>query len=287
MELQRPSAIAYTAGMSRHEPPRSDDAGQPKQREATEGATLTGERLQKYLAHAGVASRRHAEELILAGDVTVNGGVVRELGTRVDPAHDEVRVRGQVVRPPERPLYILLNKPLDTVSTAHDPEGRRTVLDLLPEEWRARRVYPVGRLDWDSEGLLLLSDDGDLALRMTHPRYALGKEYHALVAGQPTQRALQQLARGIPLEGEARPTASARVRRLTSEGDATWLSIELHEGRNRQVRRMCEAIGHPVLRLRRVRVGPLALGPLPLGAARPLTADEVAALKRAVGMDGR
>lgn len=273
--------------MSRHEPPRSHDAGQPTQREATEGATLTGERLQKYLAHAGVASRRHAEELILAGDVTVNGGVVRELGTRVDPERDEVRVRGQVVRPPERPLYILLNKPLDTVSTAHDPEGRRTVLDLLPEQWRARRVYPVGRLDWDSEGLLLLTDDGDLALRMTHPRYALAKEYHALVAGQPAQRALYQLARGIALEGEARPTAPARVRRLAGEGDTTWLSIELHEGRNRQVRRMCEAIGHPVLRLRRMRVGPLTLGPLPLGASRPLTADEVAALKRAVGMDGR
>ncbi len=274
--------------MSTHEPPRSDDAGQPKQREAADGATLTGERLQKYLAHAGVASRRHAEELILAGDVTVNGGVVRELGTRVDPERDEVRVRGQVVRPPERPLYILLNKPLDTVSTAHDPEGRRTVLDLLPEQWRARRVYPVGRLDWDSEGLLLLSDDGDLALRMTHPRYALAKEYHALVAGQPAQRALHQLARGIPLEGDTRPTAPARVRRLAGAGDdATWLSIELHEGRNRQVRRMCEAIGHPVLRLRRVRVGPLALGPLPLGASRPLTADEVAAIKRAVGMESR
>ena len=273
--------------MSRHEPPRSHDERRLNQRDTADGAAPTGERLQKYLAHAGVASRRHAEELILAGDVTVNGQVVRELGTRVDPARDEVRVRGQVVRPPERPLYILLNKPLDTVSTAHDPEGRRTVLDLLPEEWRARRVYPVGRLDWDSEGLLLLSDDGDLALRMTHPRYALGKEYHALVAGQPTQRTLHQLARGVPLEGEARPTASARVRRLTSEGDATWLSIELHEGRNRQVRRMCEAIGHPVLRLRRVRVGPLALGPLPLGASRPLMADEVAALKRAVGMEAR
>jgi 23S rRNA pseudouridine2605 synthase len=273
--------------MSRHESPRSDDERRLNQRDTDDSAAPTGERLQKYLAHAGVASRRHAEELILAGEVTVNGRAVRELGTRVDPDHDEVRVRGQVVRPPERPLYILLNKPLDTVSTAYDPEGRRTVLDLLPEQWRARRVYPVGRLDWDSEGLLLLTDDGDLALRMTHPRYALGKEYHALVTGQPTQRTLHQLARGIALEGESRPTAPARVRRLAGEGDATWLSIELHEGRNRQVRRMCEAVGHPVLRLRRVRVGPLALGPLPLGASRPLTPDEVAALKRAVGMESR
>src|SRR5690348_9071688 len=180
-----PGAIAYTAGMGAHEPPRADEERRSEEREAADGAAPTGERLQKYLAHAGVAPRRPAEELLVAGDVTVNGQVVRELGTRVDLERDEVRVRGEVVRPPARPVYILLNKPLDTVSTAHDPEGRRTVLDLLPEQWRARRVYPVGRLDWDSEGLLLLTDDGDLALRMTHPRYALAKEYHALVAGQP------------------------------------------------------------------------------------------------------
>lgn len=241
----------------------------------------SGERLQKYLAHAGVASRRHAEELIEAGAVTVNGQVVRELGTRVDPAVDEVRVRGQVVRPAEDFLYILLNKPADTVTTASDPQGRRTVLDLLPEEWRTRRVYPVGRLDRDTEGLLLLTNDGEFALRLMHPRYAPAKEYAALVAGRPSPGALDRLARGILLPGETRPTAPARAWLKRSQGDATWVGIELHEGRNRQVRRMLEAIGHPAVRLRRVRIGPLTLGTLPSGKARLLTPREVEQLRGA------
>jgi pseudouridine synthase len=242
----------------------------------------SGERLQKYLAHAGVASRRHAEEMIEAGAVTVNGQVVRELGTRVDPAVDEVRVRGKVVRPAEDYLYILLNKPADTVTTASDPQGRRTVLDLLPEEWRTRRVYPVGRLDRDSEGLLLLTNDGEFALRLTHPRYAPAKEYAALVGGRPSLGALDRLARGILLPGETRPSAPARAWLMRSQGDATWVGIELHEGRNRQVRRMLEAIGHPAVRLRRVRIGPLTLGTLPSGKARLLTPREVEQLRRAV-----
>lgn len=241
----------------------------------------SGERLQKYLAHAGVASRRHAEELIAAGAVTVNGQVVRELGTRVDPAADEVRVRGRVVRPTEDFLYILLNKPTDTVTTAHDPQGRRTVLDLLPDEWYARRVYPVGRLDRDTEGLLLLTNDGDFALRLSHPRYAPAKEYAALVAGRPSPGTLDHLTHGILLPGETRPTAPARAWLMRSQGDATWVGIELHEGRNRQVRRMLEAVGHPAIRLRRVRIGPLALGTLPPGKARPLTPHEVEQLRRA------
>ncbi|HKS69519.1 MAG TPA: pseudouridine synthase, partial [Ktedonobacterales bacterium] len=196
--------------------------------------------MQKYLAHAGVASRRHAEELVAAGAVTVNGAVVRELGARVVPGRDEVRVRGRLVRPaPEgKRLYILLNKPVDVVTTASDERGRRTVLDLLCEEWRARRVYPVGRLDRDTEGLLLLTDDGALALRLTHPRYALEKEYHALVAGHPTAQQLDRLVRGILLAGETRPTAPARVRVLRREGANTWVAVAIHEGRNRQVRRM-------------------------------------------------
>lgn len=246
------------------------------------------ERVQKYLAHAGVASRRHAEELIAAGAVTVNGAVVRELGARVVPGRDEVRVHGRLVRPAregER-LYILLNKPLDTVTTASDERGRRTVLDLLPAEWRARRVYPVGRLDRDTEGLLLLTDDGALALRLTHPRYALEKEYHALVAGHPTPDALEHLAHGILLDGETRPTAPAQVRVLRREGANTWLAVIIHEGRNRQVRRMFEVIGHPVLRLRRVRVGPLALGDLAPGQSRLLTAREVRALRGGPSEDG-
>jgi 23S rRNA pseudouridine2605 synthase len=280
---ERPHGAPLTrsdrARASGHAPERP-----PEPRTApTGGPSPTGERLQKYLAHAGVASRRHAEELIAAGAVTVNGQVVRELGTRVDPAADEVRVRGQLVRPTETPLYILLNKPADTVSTAHDPQGRRTVLDLLPPEWRASRVYPVGRLDRDTEGLLLLTNDGDLALRLTHPRYAQAKEYHALVAGTPTRATVERLARGLLLEGETRPTAPARVWKMREQGDATWIGIELHEGRNRQVRRMLDAVGHPVLRLRRVRVGPLTLGDLAPGRARLLTAAELAAVQRAAG----
>lgn len=270
-------------------PGKRDDSAQSAARDVSPGAAregLAGERLQKYLAHAGIASRRHAEELIGAGAVTVNGQVVRELGTRVDPSADEVRVRGRLVRPATDHLYVLLNKPPDVVSTAHDPQGRRTVLDLLPAEWRERRVYPVGRLDRDTEGLLLLTDDGDLALRLTHPRYALPKEYAALVAGRPTRSALERLERGVRLAGEERPeerlTAPAHVWEMRSQGDATWVGIEIHEGRKRQVRRMFEAVGYPVLRLRRVRVGPLTLGSLPPGKARRLSADEVARLRRAV-----
>ncbi|HEX8036118.1 MAG TPA: pseudouridine synthase [Ktedonobacterales bacterium] len=249
-----------------------------------QGEQGAGERLQKYLAHAGVASRRHAEELIVAGAVSVNGQVVRELGTRVDPGADEVRVRGQVVRPQSALRYILLHKPAGAMTTAHDPEGRRTVIDLLPEEWRRERVYPVGRLDWDTEGVLLLTNDGELALRMTHPRYALTKEYAALVEGEPSPQTLQRLAQGVTLPGEERPTAPARAWIERRVGDATWVGIELHEGRNRQVRRMFEAVGHPVVRLRRVRVGPLTLAGLAVGATRLLGSAEVAALKQAVGM---
>jgi pseudouridine synthase len=243
-----------------------------------------GERLQKFLARAGVASRRHAEELIAAGLVMVNGEVVREQGVRVRSGSDEVRVRGKVVQAPDHAhLYLMMNKPISTITTTNDPEGRRTVLDLLPERWASRRVYPVGRLDWDSEGLLLLTDDGELTLRMTHPRYALPKEYIALVEGEPASAALRRLESGLPLEGETRPTSPAHVRLLRVENGNAWISVEIHEGRNRQVRRMFDAIGHPVLRLRRVRVGPLALGGLEPGESRELRPDEIAALRAAVG----
>src|SRR5579883_3328740 len=232
-------------------------------------------------ANAGVASRRHAEELIQAGAVTVNGRVIRELGTRVDPARDEVRVHGKRVQPATEFLYVLLNKPRDTMSTVSDPEGRRTVLDLLPEEWRRQRIYPVGRLDWDTEGLLLLTNDGDLALHLTHPRYALPKEYHALVMGDPPAAVLERLAQGIQLPGENRRTAPARVWVERRQGDATWIGVELHEGRNRQVRRMLDVVEYPALLLRRVRVGPVRLGLLRVGDYRQLTPQEVAALRRA------
>ena len=252
---------------------------------AGESAGEQGERLQKYLARAGVASRRHAEELIAAGLVRVNGEVVREQGVRVRAGLDEVRLRGKIVQAPaDAHLYLMMNKPISTMTTARDPKGRRTVLDLLPARWASRRVYPVGRLDWESEGLLLLTDDGELTLRLTHPRYALPKEYIALVEGEPEPAALLRMERGLLLEGETRPTAPARVRPLRVEGGDMWISVEIHEGRNRQVRRMFDAIGHATLRLRRVRLGPLSLGGLEPSETRELRSNELVALRVAVGL---
>jgi pseudouridine synthase len=238
-----------------------------------------GERLQKFLAHAGIASRRHAEELIQAGVVTVNGAVVGELGTRVDPQRDDVRVRGRRVSLPETHLYVAMNKPEGIITTATDPRGRRTVLDILPAGWRSQRVYPVGRLDRDSEGLLLLTNDGEFAFRLAHPRFSLPKEYHALIEGEPSPEALDQLRQGVLMRGEQRPTSPAKVRVIHRHEHATWVSVEIHEGRNRQVRRMFEAVGYRVVRLQRVRVGPLELGNLRPGKSRPLTEAEVQALR--------
>ena len=257
----------------------SDKENPPKRR--MDGETPDQPRLQKYLAHAGIASRRHAEELIATGAVTVNGQVIRKLGTRVNTTTDEVRVFGKPVRPVTAFLYVMLNKPTSTVSTVSDPIGRRTVLDLVPDEWRRERIYPVGRLDFDTEGLLLLTNDGELALHLTHPRYALTKVYQALVADEPPVSALRQLEHGILLDGESRSTAPARLRILNRQGDACWISVEIHEGRNRQVRRMLESIGYPPLRLRRVAVGPLELGHLSSGDYRQLTPKEVSALYQA------
>jgi pseudouridine synthase len=234
-----------------------------------------GERLQKVLAHAGVASRRAAEQLIQAGRVSVNGEVVTELGRRVT-ARDRVEVDGRPLEPSQRLVYVALNKPVGHVSTARDPEGRPTVLDLVR---RPERLYPIGRLDWDSEGLLLLTNDGALTHRLTHPRYGVEKEYHALVAGYPDGAALRALAEGVRLEDGL--TAPADVRRLRQDRLGVWLAIAIHEGRNRQVRRMLEAVGHPAKRLVRVRVGPVELGGLPPGRWRELLPAEVAALRRA------
>ncbi len=251
----------------------------------THSTTQRGERLQKYLARCGVASRRHSENLITDGLVTVNGATVRELGVRVDPARDVVRVHGERVFPATHKLYLLMNKPAGVVTTVSDPHGRRTVLDLLPAYWREERVYPVGRLDHNTEGLLLLTNDGDLALRLTHPRYALAKEYHALVERRPTPAELARLAAGILLPGETRPTAPARAWLLRGgDGDSAWVGLELHEGRNRQARRMFDAIGHPVIRLRRVRTGPLTLGDLAPGQTRELTVREAEILRREAGL---
>ncbi len=243
-----------------------------------------GERLQKVLAHAGIASRRAAEDLILAGRVTVDGVVVTELGTRVDPARARIAVDGHALGAPapaaEAHVTYLLNKPAGVVSTAEDPQGRPTVVSLVPPE---PRVYPVGRLDVDTEGLLLLSNDGDLTYRLTHPRYAVDKEYEALVRGYVTQESLRRLREGVLLANDPRPTAPAQVEQLARVGENTLLRFVIHEGRNRQIRRMVQAVGGGVLQLRRVRMGPITLGDLPVGQWRALTPAELAALDQSAG----
>jgi 23S rRNA pseudouridine2605 synthase len=231
-----------------------------------------GERLQKILAQAGLGSRRACEELIAAGRVRLNGEVAT-LGTRADPEHDTIEVDGAVLGVRQGLVHYLLNKPAGVVTTASDTQGRPTVVELVPPE---PRVYPVGRLDTDTEGLLLLTNDGGLAHRLTHPSFGVEKEYLAEVEGTPSRGALRRLREGVELEDG--PTAPAKASLV---GDHT-LRLTIHEGRNRQVRRMCAAVGHPVVRLVRVRIGPLADRRLAPGEWRPLTQREVRELERAV-----
>lgn len=234
------------------------------------------QRLQKVLAQAGVASRRACEELIRQGRVQVNGQVVTELGTKVDPNLDEISVDGTPLSGPAERVYLILNKPPGYISTADDPWGRPTVLDLVPHRGR---LYPVGRLDAESEGLLLLTNDGELTHRLTHPRYQQEKEYLVLVKGHPKEAILSRLRRGVDLEeGRTAPAKVSRVsrkERRETPPDTTWLRIVVHEGRKRQIRRICAAVGHPVQRLIRVRLGPLRLGPLKPGQWRPLSGREL------------
>lgn len=245
---------------------------------------MTAERLQKLLAAAGVASRRHSEALITAGRVRVDGRVVTELGAKADPARQRIALDGRPLRFPSRQHYLLLNKPADYVTTAQDPQGRPTVFDLLPA---GPRLFSVGRLDRESEGLLLLTSDGDLAYRITHPRFGLEKEYHVWTA-VPRPDQVRQLVEGMVLEDGP---AAAAVHHVSSGVDGAILALVLHEGRNRLVRRMLAAVGLPVYRLLRVRLGPLRLGGLPTGAWRALTVEEVAWIRRALaasaqGQDG-
>jgi pseudouridine synthase len=240
-----------------------------------------GERLARFLAHAGIASRRHAEELIAAGRVQVNGLTVTTQGTRIHPDTDTVLVDGKPVRSTTSHVYVLLHKPIGYVTTAYDPHGRPTVLDLLPAELRALRLYPVGRLDFDTSGLLLLTNDGDFALRLTHPRYSMRKHYQALVQGCPPESALAALRSGVTItedKGHSHKTALAQVSLLRKAGSDCWLSLTIHEGRKRQVRRMLAVVGYPVLELIRVGIGPLKLGDIPVGKWRYLTDEEVRAL---------
>jgi len=236
-------------------------------------------RLNKFLAHAGVCSRREADRWIVEGRVRVNGRVVQELGQRIDPATDRVVAGGKPVRvEDERPVYILLNKPAGRVVSVKDPFGRPTVMDLLGRQ--SARVYPVGRLDLDTEGALLLTNDGDLALKLTHPRYGVTKAYEARVEGEPREQDLDTVRRGLFLEG--RRTAPARVQILRHGHRQTTLKVEIHEGRKREIRKLFEAVGYPVESLVRVDFAGLTLDGLKTGAWRRLRASEVQRLKQLV-----
>lgn len=238
-------------------------------------------RLQKVLAQAGLASRREAEQWIRAGRVAVNGKVVATLGVQADPVVDRIAVDGKVINRLEPKVYYLLNKPSGYVSTCEDDLGRPTVLDLLqPIKFR---LFPIGRLDWDSEGVLLLTNDGELAQRLLHPRFHVRRTYLAKVEGIPTRETLQRM---VHKEALTTPRGRRPSVNISKVGERhAWLEIRLWEGRNRQVRRMCEAVGHPVKRLRRVQFAGLDCRGLPPGRYRPLTPSEVLALKRLAGLE--
>ncbi|MBI3329823.1 MAG: rRNA pseudouridine synthase [Nitrospinae bacterium] len=238
-------------------------------------------RLQKILAQSGLASRREGEAWIRAGRVSVNGEVVNALGSQADPRVDRIEVNGKSIPRFERKVYFLLNKPASYMTTCEDEHGRRTVLDLLqPMRFR---IFPVGRLDWDTEGVLLLTNDGALAQQLLHPRYRIQRTYLAKVEGIPTPETLRRL---IAFENGPRQRDSQGEARIARVGPRhAWIEINLREGRNRQVRRMCEAVGHPVKRLRRIQFAGLTAERLGLGHFRPLTRDEIRALKHLVEFD--
>ncbi len=235
------------------------------------------ERLQKVLAHAGVASRRECEKLILAGRVTVNGKIVRKLGTKVNPGKDDVRVDTEPVHSPKHPVTYLVMKPKGYICTVHDERGRQTVMDLLPPT--DRRLYPVGRLDEDSEGLLLMTDDGSLANLVTHPRHGIQKTYELRIRGRIEGAEVKRVESGVWLSDGK--TGSSRIRIKKRGRDISKLEVTISEGRNRELRRMFAKLGHPVLSLRRMRIGPLSSRGLRLGAWRKLTLKEIRDLKAA------
>jgi 23S rRNA pseudouridine2605 synthase len=236
---------------------------------------LALERIQKVLAKAGIASRRESERMVIEGRVIVNGKVVAAPGLKVDPLRDHIKVDGKRLGSFEPNVILLLNKPRGYLSTVRDPKGRPTVLDLLKRiKWR---IYPVGRLDFDAEGLLLLTNDGNLAYRLSHPRFSIPKTYFVKVTGVPDEKKLLRLKNGVRLEdGEAKAVSCSLLRQKEKN---SWVKVVVTEGRNRLVKRMFEAIGHPVLKLKRVVYGPIRLGDLPFGHYRTLTHGEVNKLK--------
>lgn len=234
-------------------------------------------RLQKILSTAGVASRRASEQMILEGRVMVNGETVRELGSKADPEKDAIKVDGRRIKTTIRHRYVVLYKPKGYVTTRSDPEGRRTVMDLIGE---GAYIYPVGRLDYDSEGLLLMMTDGELAARLMHPRHEVDKVYEVIVMGMPDPRAVEKLRKGVFIEGGRTSPADVHVESTVKGGrPTTKLTITIREGKNRQIRKMCSAVGLPVRDLRRIRMGPIGLGRLKPGQWRDLTPEEVRRLK--------
>jgi len=238
-------------------------------------------RINRFLARAGVASRRGAEPLVLGGRVTINGETVTDLATKVDPENDRVEVDGAAVRLPDRHTYVLLNKPAGYVVTMSDPQGRPTVADIAPD--LPSGVVPVGRLDVGTEGLLIMTDDGELAHRIAHPSFELDKVYDVVAEGELAEAQRMRLETGVELDG--RTTFPATVRVVEVGSGRTVAEMTIHEGRKRQVRRMFELVGHRVLELRRTRVGPVSMGGLTTGSFRRLTEEEVKALRAAVGLD--
>jgi pseudouridine synthase len=234
------------------------------------------ERIQKILSRAGVASRREAERMLLEGRVVVNGRVVEQLGFKADPLRDHIKVDGKRLFRPEPRITFLLNKPKGYLSTVKDPAGRPTVMDLLKGvKWR---VYPLGRLDFDAEGLLFLTNDGDLSYQLSHPKFSIPRTYWAKVEGIPEKNDLMRLKRGVMLEDGEAKVVSARVLRQMEKH--SWVEVVVTEGRNRLVKRMFSAVGHPVRKLKRVGFGPIRLGNLPVGHYRPLTDEEMLKLKK-------
>jgi 23S rRNA pseudouridine2605 synthase len=240
---------------------------------------MTAERLQKLIASAGISSRRHAEDLITAGQVSINGKVVTELGAKADPAVDHIKVKGRLINPllnDHKPIYVVLNKPKGYLTSMSDPERRPLVTDLIPSS--LGRLHPVGRLDFNTEGLLLLTNDGEFTNRITSAKSRIPKVYKVKVKGMPTERAVERLRRGITIAEDER-SAKADVRKLRESKTNSWYEVILHEGRNQQVRRMFDAIGHSVIKLVRTRIGNLEVRNLKSGDWRRLTETEVKRLK--------
>ena len=240
------------------------------------------ERLQKIIARAGLASRREAERWIVEGRITVNGTVIDKLGSQADPLKDSIKIDGKRIKTAATPLYYALHKPPGVITTLNDPQHRPDITPYLTRLGERRRVFPVGRLDYNTTGLLLLTNDGELAMRLAHPRYGVPKVYRVKLSACPTEAELDELRKGIRLDDGM--TAPARVRVIEKLRKNAWVEIEVHEGKKREVRRMFEALNYFVEKLIRIRVGPITLGALPVGELRPLYQSEVMALKIAVGL---